>query len=584
MSNPLNRYSRTITQDPSQPSSQAMLHGAGLTEADLHKAQVGVASAGFEGNPCNMHLNELARLVKNGLQDAGQVGLVFHTMGVSDALSMGTRGMRYSLPSRDIIADSIESVASAQWYDGVVPVMGCDKNMPGAVMAMARLNRPSLMVYGGSIRSGQHVGRKINILSTLEAYGEKLAGNLSEEDFRGIIRNACPGAGACGGMYTANTMSSAIEALGLSLPYSSSYPAESEEKRQECLGVGKAMYKLLAEDIKPSDILTKRSFENAITLIMALGGSTNAVLHLIAMAKAADLEVTLADFQRISDRTPLLADLKPSGKYLMEDIHEWGGTPAVMKVLLEAGYLHGDCLTVTGKTLAENLAEVKPMTGPHPDALRPAAQGHRPPPDSLRQPGAGRIGGKNYGQGRRTVRRPARVFDDEFAAIHAVEQGRIAPGDVLVIRYEGPRGGPGMPEMLKVTAAIMGAGLGKSVAIITDGRFSGGTHGFVIGHITPEAFSGGPIALLRDGDLISIDAVGNRIDVHLTDEELTNRKSRWQAPPPRYGKGVLYKYSLMVSPASEGCVTDELDWLKATEALRNAIPQKADYAGDNAPY
>jgi dihydroxy-acid dehydratase len=561
-----------------------MLHGAGLTEADLHKAQVGVASAGFEGNPCNMHLNELARLVKNGLQDAGQVGLVFHTMGVSDALSMGTRGMRYSLPSRDIIADSIESVASAQWYDGVVPVMGCDKNMPGAVIAMARLNRPSVMVYGGSIRSGQHVGRKINILSTLEAYGEKLAGNLSEEDFRGIIRNACPGAGACGGMYTANTMSSAIEALGLSLPYSSSYPAESEEKRQECLGVGKAMYKLLAEDIKPSDILTKRSFENAITLIMALGGSTNAVLHLIAMAKAANLEVTLADFQRISDRTPLLADLKPSGNYLMEDIHEWGGTPAVMKVLLEAGYLHGDCLTVTGNTLAENLAEVKPMTGP---ILMPfnqplKATGHLQILYGNLAPGGSvaKITGK---EGERFAG-PARVFDDEFAAIHAVEQGRIAPGDVLVIRYEGPRGGPGMPEMLKVTATIMGAGLGKSVAIITDGRFSGGTHGFVIGHITPEAFSGGPIALLRDGDLISIDAVGNRIDVHLTDEELTNRKSHWQAPPPRYGKGVLYKYSLMVSPASEGCVTDELDWLKATEALRNAVPQKADYAGDNAPY
>jgi dihydroxy-acid dehydratase len=582
MNNPLNRYSRTITQDPSQPSSQAMLHGAGLSEADLQKAQVGVASAGFEGNPCNMHLNELARLVKKGLEDAGLVGLVFHTIGVSDALSMGTRGMRFSLPSRDLIADSIETVASAQWYDGVVPVMGCDKNMPGAVMAMARLNRPSLMVYGGSIRSGQHAGRKINILSTLEAYGEKLAGHLAEEDFRGIIRNACPGAGACGGMYTANTMASAIEALGLSLPYSASYPAGSEEKRRECLAVGKAMHRLLAEDLKPKDVLTKRSFENAITLVMALGGSTNAVLHLIAMAKAADLDVALADFQRISDRTPLLADLKPSGKYLMEDVHEWGGTPAVMKVLLEAGYLHGDCLTVTGKTLAENLAAVPPMTGP---ILMPfdrplKATGHlQILYGNLAPEGAvAKITGK---EGERFAG-PARVFDDEFAAIHAVEQGRIAPGDVLVIRYEGPRGGPGMPEMLKVTAAIMGAGLGKTVAVITDGRFSGGTRGFVIGHITPEAFSGGPIALLRDGDLVSIDAVGNRIDVHLADEELVDRKSRWQAPPPRYDKGILYKYSLMVSPASEGCVTDELKWLKAADALRNAAPQSAAYAGKDA--
>jgi dihydroxy-acid dehydratase len=560
----INKYSRVITADGSQPSSQAMLHGAGFQEADLNKAQVGIASSGFEGNPCNMHLNNLALLIKQGIMDSGMMGLIFNTIGVSDALTMGTTGARYSLPSRDIIADSIETVVSAQWYDAVVPVMGCDKNMPGALIAMCRLNRPSLMVYGGTINPGSYNGKEINILSTLEAYGEKLAGKLSETDFKGIIRNACPGAGACGGMYTANTMSAAIEALGLSLPYSSSNPALSKEKEAECLQVGKYIHELLVKDLKPKDILTKKSFENAIVLTMALGGSTNAVIHLIAIAKAIDIDLGLDDFQRISDRVPLLADLKPSGKYLMYNVHQAGGTPAIMKLLLEAGYLDGSCMTVTGKTLAENLAAVPSLNEAH-QILRPLnnplkATGHlQILYGNLAVGGAvAKITGK---EGER-FEGPAKVYDDEFEAIHAIEQKRIVPGDVIVIRYEGPKGGPGMPEMLKTTAAVMGAGLGNSVAVITDGRFSGGTHGFVIGHITPEAYDGGLIALLQDGDKITIDAVNNVITAHLDEAEIQRRAASWQIPEPRYKKGILYKYSLTVSTASEGCVTDEFKYIK----------------------
>lgn len=558
MSNPFNKFSSKLTQDPSQPSSQAMLHGAGLKEEDFEKGQVGIVSSGFEGNPCNMHLNDLARLVKQGVEESGLVGWIFNTIGVSDAMSMGTTGMRFSLPSRDIIADSIETVASAQWYDGILPIMGCDKNMPGAVMAMCRLNRPSLMIYGGTIHSGTYNGKKINILSTLEAYGEKLSGKLTEEEFRGIMINACPGAGSCGGMYTANTMASAIEALGLSLPYSSSYPATSQEKREECLRAGGAIRRLLELDLKPSDIVTGKSFENAITLVMALGGSTNVVLHLLAIAKAIGIGLHLSDFQRISDRTPLIADLKPSGKYLMEDVHHAGGIPAIMRVLLEAGFLHGDTLTVTGRTLAENLAGAPPL----PEGQRILAPFDKPLKASghlqvlygniAPQGAVAKITGK---EGER-FEGPARPFDSEFDAIKAIEDKLVKPGDVIVIRYEGPKGGPGMPEMLKVTAAVMGAGLGSSVAVITDGRFSGGTHGFVIGHITPEAFDGGTIALLEEGDVIRIDARKKTIDVLLSQDELDSRRSIWRQPSPKYTQGVLYKYVLTVSTASEGCVTD----------------------------
>lgn len=568
----LNRYSRILTEDESQPSSRAMLHGIGFTPEDLKKAQVGIASSGYEGNPCNMHLNELAVHIKRGVEDAAMKGLIFNTIGVSDALSMGTTGMRFSLPSRDIIADSIETVVSAQWYDAVVPVMGCDKNMPGAVMAMCRLNRPSLMVYGGSIASGSYNNKKINILSTLEAYGEKISGKLSPEDFEGIILNACPGAGACGGMYTANTMSAAIEALGLSLPYSASNPALSQEKIDECHSAGKYLYHLLEEDIKPSDILTKKSFENAITLVMALGGSTNAVLHLIAIARAVSIDLQLSDFQRISDTTPLFADLKPSGKFMMEDLHNAGGIPAVMKELMEAGYLHPDCLTVTGKTLGENLANVPSLDKsynimvPFDKPLK--ASGHlRIMYGNIAPEGAvakitGKEGEKFEG--------PAKVFNAEHDAIESVKRGEVQQGDVIVIRYEGPKGGPGMPEMLKLTAAVMGAGLGKSVAIITDGRFSGGTHGFVIGHITPEAFDCGLLALLNDGDIISIDAVSNIIEARISDEEIAFRKSQWVQPAPKYKNGVLYKYSLTVSNASTGCVTDEFK-VESRSAIINSL-------------
>lgn len=558
MSNKLNKYSSRITEDISQPASQAMLYGIGLTEEDMHRAQVGIVSTGYEGNTCNMHLNDLAYDVKEGVFENDLVGLVFNTIGVSDGISMGTSGMLYSLPSRDIIADSIETVVSAMWYDAVVPVVGCDKNMPGAMIALARLNRPAILVYGGTIHSGKWKNRTLNIVSSFEALGEKFAGKLSDDDYKGIVQNSCPGAGACGGMYTANTMSSAIEAMGMSLPYSSSNPAVSEEKKQECLHVGKAIYNLLEKDIKPRDIMTKKAFENAITVVMALGGSTNAVLHLLAMAKAAEVDLTLDDFQRISDETPLLADLKPSGKYLMEDLHNIGGVPAVMKLLLKKGYLHGECLTVTGKTLFENLVDL-PDLPENQDLIYPV---HKPIKETahlqilygnLAKKGAvAKITGKEG----ELFEGTAKVFDTEDEAIDAVKDGKVTKGNVVVIRYVGPKGGPGMPEMLKITAAIMGAGLGKDVALITDGRFSGGTHGFVVGHITPEAQEGGALGLLKDGDIIKIDAVKNKLEVKLTKKELDARKAKWKQPAYKVNKGILYKYLRSVSSASEGCVTD----------------------------
>ncbi len=555
----LNKYSRRITQDDSQPASQAMLYGIGLTKGDLAKAQVGIVSTGYEGNTCNMHLNDLATVAKQGTQQVDLVGLIFHTIGVSDGISNGTEGMRFSLPSRDIIADSIETVVQAQWYDGVLAVVGCDKNMPGAMMALARLNRPGLLVYGGSIRSGCHKGKKLNIVSAFEALGQKFNGHLNEEDYQGIIQNACPGAGACGGMYTANTMATAMEAIGLSLPYSASNPALSPEKNRECIAAGQAMKKLLAEDIKPRDILTPQAFENALTMLMVMGGSTNAVLHLLAVAKAAEVPLTLKDFQSISDKTPYLANLKPSGQYLMEDLHTIGGTPAVMKLLLQEGFLHGDCLTVTGKTLAENLEDIAPISA-NQDVFYPVQQPIKPEGHlqilygNLATQGAvAKITGKEGEKFEGT----AKVYDSEFDAIAGIKNGDVKAGQVVVIRYEGPKGAPGMPEMLKPTSAIMGAGLGKEVALITDGRFSGGSHGFVVGHVCPEAQTGGLIALLRDGDYITIDAVNNEIKAHLTEEEISERREAWQAPPLRFKRGILGKYARTVSSAAEGCVTDE---------------------------
>lgn len=555
----LNKYSSKITQDPTLPAAQAMLYAIGLREKDMTKAQVGIVSTGFEGNPCNMHLNELAAHIKNGVQENEMLGLIFHTIGVSDGITNGTTGMLYSLPSRDIIADSIETVANAQFYDGVIAVVGCDKNMPGAMMALGRLNRPALLVYGGTIAPGHYKGQDLSIISAFEALGEKFAGKISPEDFKGIVQNACPGAGACGGMYTANTMASAIEAMGMSLPYSSSNPALSGEKKKECHQAGQMFKKLLENDLKPRDIVSKRSFENAITLIMALGGSTNAVLHLIAMGKAFGISVTLEDFQRISDQTPFIADLKPSGKYMMEDLHKVGGTPAVLKLLLEEGYLHGDCLTVTGKTLAENLSEIQ--------ALKEGQQIIYPLNNPLKKEGhiqilygnlaetgaVAKITGKEgeYFSG------PARVFDNEFDLIDAIQAGKVQKGEVIVIRYAGPKGAPGMPEMLKPTSAIMGAGLGKEVALITDGRFSGGSHGFVVGHISPEAQEGGLIALLKDGDRIVIDPKNNRLEAEINSGEIEERRKNWEKPPLKFLKGILYKYAKTVSSASEGCVTDE---------------------------
>ena len=554
----MNKYSRTLTQDETQPASQAMLYGIGLSEEDMNKAQVGIVSTGYEGNTCNMHLNHLATKVKDGVSQADLVGLIFHTIGVSDGISMGTRGMRYSLPSRDIIGDSIETVVNAQWYDGVIAVTGCDKNMPGAMLALGRLNRPAILLYGGSIASGRYKDRTLNIVSAFEALGEKIAGTISDKDYKGVIMNACPGAGACGGMYTANTIATAIEAMGMSLPFSSSNPAMSREKLVECVQAGRSMRRLLKEDLKPRDIMTKKAFENALTMVMALGGSTNAVLHLIAMAKSVEVDITLDDFQRISDKTPFIADLAPSGKYLMEDVHNIGGTPAIMKMMLKAGYLHGDCLTVTGKTLAENLAVVDDMS---PDQKiitgfdSPVkASGHlQILYGNLATEGAvAKITGK---EGLRFEGK-ARVFDSEAAANEAIVGRQIKSGDVIVIRYEGPQGGPGMPEMLKPTSAIMGVGLGKEVALITDGRFSGGTHGFVVGHITPEAQIGGLIGLLEDGDIIIIDAEENRIEAKISEAEIAHRRANWQAPEHKAKKGILYKYIKTVSSASEGCVTD----------------------------
>lgn len=555
----LNKYSQIVTQDETQPAAQAMLHAVGLSEDDLKKPQVGIVSTGYEGNPCNMHLNSLAARVKTGVVKSELVGLIFNTIGVSDGISMGTPGMRYSLPSRDVIADSMETVMNAQSYDGMIAVVGCDKNMPGAMIAMGRLNRPSILVYGGTIASGKYKDRKLDVVSAFEALGEKFSGTINETDYKGVIKNACPGAGACGGMYTANTMSSAIEALGLSLPFSASNPALSKDKTDECAQLGQAMRFLLENDLKPRDIVTKKSFENAITLITILGGSTNAVLHLIAIAKAFNVDLALADFQRLSDKVPFLADLKPSGKYLMEDVHRVGGIPAVMRTLLDDGLIHGDCMTVTGKTIAENLKDISPLPKEQ-DVVHPLtdpikASGHLQIlfGNLAEQGSVAKITGKEG----ELFKGPACVFEGEFDAMTGIKDGKVKAGDVVVIRYEGPKGGPGMPEMLKPTAAIMGAGLGDKVALITDGRFSGGTHGFVVGHITPEAQEGGLIGLLQDEDIITIDGVNNTISVDLTSAEIDNRKLGWVQPELRIKSGVLYKYAKTVSTASEGCVTDE---------------------------
>ncbi len=555
----LNKYSRRLTQTRSQVGSQAMLYGIGLKDEDFKKAQVGIASMGWEGNTCNMHLNDMAKLVKKGVTDAGLIGLIFHTIGVSDGISMGTEGMKYSLPSRDIIADSIETVMGAQWYDSLITIPGCDKNMPGSIMAMARLNRPAIMIYGGTIRAGFFQGKKLDVVSAFEAYGQYLSKEFSEQDLENVLHHACPGAGACGGMYTANTMASAIETLGMSLPYSSSCPANSELKIKECYEAGKAILKLMELDLKPKDIMTKKAFENAIAVVIALGGSTNAALHLIAIAKATGVDLTLNDFQEISNRTPYLADLKPSGKFVMEDLYEIGGVPAVQKLLLKEGMLDGNCITVTGKTLGENIESLPglkegqkiifPLTNPikktgHLQILY----------GNLAQEGAvAKITGK---EGLKFTG-PAKVYNSEEETLRAIERKELSAGDVVVIRYEGPKGGPGMREMLEITAAIMGAGLGKSVALITDGRFSGGTHGFVVGHITPEAQTGGNLALIENGDVITIDAEKNILSVDLTDKVLAERRSKWKQPPFKATSGILYKYIKSVSSASEGCVTDE---------------------------
>jgi len=557
----INKYSKVLTQDPTQPAAQAMLYGIGLTEDDLKKAQVGVASMGYDGNTCNMHLNDLAKVVKEGIWDEGLVGLIFNTIGVSDGMSNGTEGMRYSLVSRDIIADSIEAVCGAQYYDGLIALPGCDKNMPGSVMAMGRLNRPAIMVYGGTIKPGHWKGEDLNIVSAFEALGKKIAGTITPEDFLGVVKNACPSAGACGGIYTANTMAAAIEALGMSLPYSSSNPALSEDKQKECREAGKAIKLLLERDIKPRDIMTRKAFENAITTIMVLGGSTNAVLHLIAIAKSVEVPLTQDDFQAISNRIPLLADMKPSGKYMMEDLHNVGGVPAVMKYLLKLGWLHGDCLTATGKTLAENLEEVPELSFETQKVFLPVEKAIKATGHLQILYGNLATGGsvaKITGKEGERFEGPARVFDGEFELIDGILSGRVKHGDVVVIRNVGPKGAPGMPEMLKPTSAIFGAGLGSSVALITDGRFSGGTHGFVVGHITPEAYDGGNIGIVKDNDIIVIDAVNNSIDIKISDEELAYRRSEWQQPELKVKRGLLYKYAKTVSTAAEGCVTDEM--------------------------
>jgi len=556
--NELNKFSKTLTQDESLPASQAMLYGVGLNEDDFKKAQIGIASTGYEGNTCNMHLNMLAGRIKASVMNAKMVGLIFNTIGVSDGISMGTAGMSFSLPSRDLIADSIESVVSAFWYDGLIAVVGCDKNMPGALIAAARLNRPSIIVYGGTIASGRYKDQKLDVVSAFEAFGKKISNQISDEDYKGVIRNAIPGAGACGGMYTANTMATAIEAMGMALPYNSSNPANHPDKQTELARVGEAMKNLLEKNIRPSDILTKKAFENAMTMIMILGGSTNAVLHFIAMAKASKVDISIDDFQRISEKTPYLADLKPSGKYLMEDLHGIGGFPAVMKYALEKGYLHGDCLTVTGKTLAENLADVPSLPSeqkiilPFENPIKATGHLNILYGNLATEGSVAKITGKEGEKFEGT----AIVFDSEAEANQAITAGKVKAGNVIVIRYCGPKGGPGMPEMLKPTAAIMGASLGNSVALITDGRFSGGTHGFVVGHITPEAQDGGNIALIKDGDQIVIDISKRAINVLLSEEELQERRKNWVAPPLKATSGVLYKYIKSVASASQGAVTD----------------------------
>ncbi|HEB98733.1 MAG TPA: dihydroxy-acid dehydratase [Thiotrichales bacterium] len=555
----LNRYSARITQPKSQGASQAMLYGTGLTREDMDKPQIGIASVWWEGNTCNMHLNELGARVKEGVAEAGMVGMRFNTIGVSDGISMGTEGMSYSLQSRDIIADSIETVVAAQWYDGLIALPGCDKNMPGTLIAMGRLNRPSIMVYGGTIRAGHSHGRPLDIVSAFQSYGEFLAEKIDDEERQEIVEHACPGPGACGGMYTANTMATAIEALGMSLPYSSSTPADDAAKLRECHRAGAAMRVLLERDIKPRDIMTREAFENAMVMVMATGGSTNAVLHLIAMARAVDVPLTLDDFQAVSDRIPFIADLKPSGRYVMEDLHDVGGIPGLMKYLLREGLLNGDCLTVTGKTLAENLAEVEDLA-PGQDVIRTLE-------DPIKESGHIRILRGNLAPGGAVAKitgkeglhfsGPAKVYDCEEDMLAALERNEIDKGDVVVIRYEGPKGGPGMPEMLTPTSAIMGAGLGKDVALLTDGRFSGGSHGFIIGHIVPEAQEGGPIGLIENGDVITIDAEKNTLSVDVSDEEMARRRQNWTPPPYKASRGTLYKYIKCVKDASFGCVTDE---------------------------
>ncbi len=558
MNEKLNRVSARITQPKSQGASQAMLYGIGMTDADMHKPQVGISSVWYEGNPCNMHLNDLASRVKSGVEEAGAVGMRFNTIGVSDGISMGTEGMSFSLPSRDLIADSIETVMRAQWYDANISLPGCDKNMPGCIIAMARINRPALMVYGGTIRAGELDDTKLDIVSAFQSYGEYVAGTIDEQRRLAIVKNSCPGPGACGGMYTANTMASAIEAMGMSLPFSASRPAESEWKKEECHRAGEAIVQLLEADIRPRDIMTRQAFENALVVLTVLGGSTNAVLHLIAMARAVDVPLTLDDFQRVSDRVPLLADMKPSGTYVQEDLDQVGGIPALMKYLLQAGLLNGDCLTVTGRTVAENLETatgfepgqqvIRPLDDPiHPTGHIQILRGNLAPEGAV---------AKITGKEGVTFRGRANVFDSEEAMLTALERDEIRKGDVVVIRYEGPKGGPGMPEMLTPTSAIMGAGLGKDVALITDGRFSGGSHGFIVGHITPEAQDGGPIALVESGDTITVDAAANTLDVDLDPAELQRRRLAWTPPSYKVNCGVLYKYIRTVRSASEGCVTD----------------------------
>jgi len=560
MANKINRYSSRITEPKSQGASQAMLYGTGMGPEDMAKAEIGIASVWWEGNTCNMHLNDLAARVKDGVKQAGLVGLRFNTIGVSDGISMGTDGMSYSLQSRDLIADSIETVMGAQWYDGLITIPGCDKNMPGCLMAMGRLNRPALMIYGGTIKPGHaHDGKVLDIVSAFQSYGEFIAGKIDETARQDIVQHACPGAGACGGMYTANTMASAIEALGMSLPYSSSTPAVERGKLDECFSAGTAIRQLLEKDIKPRDIMTRAAFENAMVIVMALGGSTNAVLHLIAMARAVDVQLTIDDFQKVSDRVPFLADLKPSGKYVMEDLHNIGGIPAVMKYLLEKALLNGDCLTVTGQTVAGNLRNVPGLKAGQ-DVFMPVEKPIKPSGHIRILRGTLAPGGavaKITGKEGLRFSGPARVYDSEEDMLHGLERGEIRKGEVVVIRYEGPKGGPGMPEMLTPTSAIVGAGLGKDVALITDGRFSGGSHGFIIGHVVPEAQEGGPLALIRNGDVIAIDAEKNTLDVNVGADEMAKRKTAWKMPPYKAARGTLYKYIKSVKNASEGCVTDE---------------------------